>query len=62
MNVLSDWENAFVIDNRSGEYASTAYVTFRDAFALQTAILLSVSCQSLSPDNAFRVAKVAFHA
>ncbi|XP_050104147.1 binding partner of ACD11 1-like isoform X1 [Malus sylvestris] len=26
---------------RSGEYASTAYVTFRDAFALQTAILLS---------------------
>ncbi|XP_009347050.1 binding partner of ACD11 1 [Pyrus x bretschneideri] len=26
---------------RSGEYACTAYVTFKDAFALQTAILLS---------------------
>ncbi|XP_022134513.1 binding partner of ACD11 1 [Momordica charantia] len=26
---------------RSGEYACTAYVTFRDAFALETAILLS---------------------
>ncbi|BBH00330.1 RNA-binding family protein with RRM/RBD/RNP motifs, partial [Prunus dulcis] len=26
---------------RSGEYACTAYVTFRDAFALQTAVMLS---------------------
>lgn len=28
---------------RSGEYARTAYVTFKDAYALETAILLSVS-------------------
>lgn len=33
----------FSIANRSGEYACTAYVTFRDAYALQTAVLLSVS-------------------
>ncbi|CAN1248634.1 hypothetical protein LINPERPRIM_LOCUS6811 [Linum perenne] len=30
--------------SRSGEYACTAYVTFRDAYAIETAILLSVSC------------------
>lgn len=28
---------------RTGEYASTAYVTFRDPHALETAVLLSVS-------------------
>ena len=32
---------------RSGEYACTAYVTFRDAYALETALLLNVSwCRS----------------
>lgn len=29
--------------SRSGEYARTAYVTFKDAYALETALLLSVS-------------------
>lgn len=28
---------------RSGEYACTAYVTFKDAYALETAVMLSVS-------------------
>jgi len=32
-------EHADII--RSGEYACTAYVTFRDAYALETAVLLS---------------------
>lgn len=49
--------NAFVVGNRSGEYACTAYVTFKDAFALQTAILLSVSWWSLYPANASRMKK-----
>lgn len=30
-----------ILKNRSGEYACTAYVTFKDAYALETAILLS---------------------
>jgi hypothetical protein len=29
---------------RSGEYGATAYVTFKERFALETAVLLSVSC------------------
>lgn len=29
--------------NRSGECACTAYVTFKDAYAQETAVLLSVS-------------------
>ena len=29
--------------NRSGEYSRNAYVTFKDAYALETAVLLSVS-------------------
>lgn len=28
---------------RAGEYACTAYVTFKDAYALETAVLLTVS-------------------
>jgi hypothetical protein len=34
----------FVIKIRSGESACTAYVTFKDAYSLGTAVLLSVSC------------------
>lgn len=30
---------------RSGEYGCTAYVTFKGAYGLETAILLSVSCR-----------------
>lgn len=37
---MSDWITALY---RSGEYACTAYVTFKDAYALETAVLLSVS-------------------
>lgn len=33
--------------SRSGDYASTAYVTFKEAHALETAVLLSVSFGSL---------------
>lgn len=29
---------------RSEEYGATAYVTFKERFALETAVLLSVSC------------------
>lgn len=29
--------------NRSGDYACTAYVTFKDAYSQETAVLLSVS-------------------
>ena len=29
--------------NRSGGYGSTAYVTFKEPYALETAVLLSVS-------------------
>ncbi|XVE68098.1 hypothetical protein DITRI_Ditri09bG0042000 [Diplodiscus trichospermus] len=32
---------AFFTENRSGEYACTAYVTFKDAYSLETAVLLS---------------------
>lgn len=32
-----------LLKNRSGECACTAYVTFKDAYALETAVLLSVS-------------------
>ncbi|XP_061367100.1 binding partner of ACD11 1 [Gastrolobium bilobum] len=43
---------------RSGEYASTAYVTFRDAYALETALLLNGSmildqCISISRWGAY---------
>lgn len=31
------------IFNRSGEYGSTAYVTFKEPYSLETAVLLSVS-------------------
>lgn len=33
---------------RSGEYGATAYVTFKERFALETAVLLSVSCLLLT--------------
>ncbi|CAI0453353.1 unnamed protein product [Linum tenue] len=46
---------------RSGEYACTAYVTFRDAYALETAILLSathhVNHLASSPGEAVTVAQ-----
>jgi hypothetical protein len=33
---------------RSEEYGATAYVTFKERFALETAVLLSVSCLFLT--------------
>lgn len=40
----SIWIIAFLSWHRSGENAPTAYVTYRDAYALETALLLNVSC------------------
>ena len=40
--------DAVSTENRSGECARTAYVTFRDFYALETAVLLSVSFCLLS--------------
>jgi hypothetical protein len=37
----------FLGKNRSGEFACTAYVTFKDAYSQETACLLSVSIDEL---------------
>lgn len=42
-----DVRNVIIWENRSAdECACTAYVTFKDAYAVETAVLLSVSHQS----------------
>lgn len=57
---VSDWDDDFIVGNRSGEYACAAYVTFRDAYALETAVLLSVSCWLLLSENASWVENLLF--
>lgn len=42
------WRLLSLLKNRAGECACTAYVTFKDAYALETAVLLSVSCSEMS--------------
>lgn len=48
------WGLNFFVKNRNGEDTCSAYVTFKDAYALETAVLLSVShhlhfCSKFSP-------------
>lgn len=38
----------FLLKYRSGECGGTAYVTFSNSYALETAVLLSVRCFSYS--------------
>lgn len=41
--------------NRSGDYACTAYVTFKDAYSQDTACLLSVSVYLTRAQNTYKL-------